>query len=102
VAAQVYISQFFAETSSGYVGQVNFDGTMQIVNGPLLRLNDPNGVYSVGFTGNKFFTADDQNPSITSMSGYPMCIPRNATDPLCPISNRQVVPGTNVFSPGIM
>lgn len=100
VAAQVYISQFFTEFSSGFISKVNTDGTLETANGPIVRLNDPNAVYSSGFAGNKFMTADDQNPSIGSFSGFPMCIPRNATDPLCPSSNRPNIPGTAAASPG--
>ncbi|CAI4216035.1 unnamed protein product [Parascedosporium putredinis] len=61
---------------------------MKIQNGPTVRINDPNGVFSVGYTGAPLMTADDVSPSITSFSGFPMCIPRNTTDPLCPMSNR--------------
>jgi hypothetical protein len=42
----------------------------------------------VGYDGAPHMTADDQSPSITSFSGFPMCIPRNSTDPLCPLKNR--------------
>ncbi|KAK3936824.1 hypothetical protein QBC46DRAFT_452429 [Diplogelasinospora grovesii] len=87
-AGQIYISQFFVERNQGYVSAVNFDGTMQIANGPKIRINDPNAVYSSGYTGRPFFTADDQNPSIAAFSGFPMCVPRSSSDPLCPQTNR--------------
>lgn len=61
---------------------------MKIVGGPTIKINDPNKVYSVGYTGNPLFTADDKNPSITAFSGFPMCIPRSDNDDLCPSSNR--------------
>ncbi|KAK1961530.1 hypothetical protein LY78DRAFT_617528, partial [Colletotrichum sublineola] len=69
--AQVQLYEFFEGLSSGFVESVNFeDGSLKIQNGPV-------------------------SPSITSFSGFPMCIPRNATDPLCPLSNRPFVgPGT--------
>lgn len=68
---------------------------MKIANGPTVRINDPNGVFSTGYTGAPLMTVDDVSPSITSFSGFPMCIPRNATDPLCPASNRPTNgPGT--------
>lgn len=60
-----------------------------------IRINDPNGVYSVGDTQPPFLTADDQYPSISSFSGFAMmCVPRSASDPLCPASNRPTIPGT--------
>ena len=81
--------EFFEGLASGFVESVNFaDGSMQIKNGPVVRINDPNGVFSVGYGDAPFMTADDISPSITSFSGFPMCIPRNATDRLCPSSNR--------------
>lgn len=95
IAGQVYISQFFTEANQGFISQVNNDGSMQIANGPVIRINDPNAIYSAGYTANPFFTADDENPSVSSFSGFPMCVPRNATDPLCPQSQRPVISGTS-------
>ncbi|KAK7914451.1 hypothetical protein PG985_012154 [Apiospora marii] len=95
IAAQVSVSSLFTQGSSGFISQVNFDGTMKIANGPTIRINDPNAVYSSGYTESPFMTADDQNPSISSFSGFPMCVPRSANDPLCPASNRPVITGTN-------
>ncbi|KAM0325810.1 hypothetical protein ACHAQA_007112 [Verticillium albo-atrum] len=86
---QVVIQEFFEGLSSGFIESVDFaDGSMKIQNGPTVRISDPNGVFSVGFDGAPLMTADDESPSITSFSGFPMCIPRNETDPLCPLSNR--------------
>ncbi|KAI3323384.1 hypothetical protein HD806DRAFT_544135 [Xylariaceae sp. AK1471] len=89
IAAQILTYEFFEGLASGFIQSINFeDGSMQISNGPLLRINDPNAVFSAGYTQAPFFTADDESPSITSFSGFPMCIPRNATDPRCPSTNR--------------
>ncbi|KAF6832022.1 hypothetical protein CPLU01_06404 [Colletotrichum plurivorum] len=94
--AQVQLYEFFEGLSSGFVESVDFaDGSLKIQNGPTVRISDPNAVYSKGYTGAPLMTADDQSPSITSFSGFPMCIPRNDTDPLCPLTNRPFVgPGT--------
>lgn len=94
IAASVGIAQFLLEGSVGFVEKVNTDGTMKIKDGPTIRINDPNGVYSAGYTGAPFLTADDESPSISSFSGYPMCVPRKADDPLCPSSNRPDVGGS--------
>jgi|SRR5437762_11095793 hypothetical protein len=96
MAAQILTYEFFEGLASGFIESINFEnGSIQISNGPLLRINDPNAVFSVGYTQAPFFTADDESPSITSFSGFPMCIPRNATDPLCPSTNRPFKgPGT--------
>lgn len=87
--AQIVIYEFFESESNGFIESLNYtDGSIQIANGPRIRINDPNGVFSVGFKGAEFMTADDVSPSVTSFSGFPMCIPRNSSDPLCPMSNR--------------
>jgi hypothetical protein len=39
------------------------------------------------------FTADTTNPTIHSETAYPMCIPRSAADPQCPLNNRPVAGG---------
>ena len=87
--AQVQIYEFFEGLASGFIESIDHaDGSMKIQNGPTIRISDPNGVYSVGYNGAPFMTADDVSPSISSFSGFPMCIPRNDTDPLCPLTNR--------------
>jgi hypothetical protein len=80
--------------SQGFIKAVNFaTGTLEIDDGPLLRISDPKGVYGVGYAGDPFFTSDGENPSISSFSGFPMCIPRNGSDPLCPALNRPTLTG---------
>ncbi|GJD04496.1 hypothetical protein ColKHC_13321 [Colletotrichum higginsianum] len=94
IAAQVSIAQALLNGASGYVESVNFDGRIKLRNGPTIRINDPRAIYSVGYKSQPYFTADDANPSITSFSGFPMCVPRKAADELCPMSNRpDVTPG---------
>jgi hypothetical protein len=89
IAAQIQIAQFLVEFNEGYIESVNIaDGSMKLVSGPTIRINDPDAVYSKGFTGASLFAADAENPTISSFSGFPMCIPRSANDPLCPSSNR--------------
>ncbi|KAK0744253.1 hypothetical protein B0T18DRAFT_470350 [Schizothecium vesticola] len=94
LAAQIIVTEFAMETNQGYIDQTNFDGTIAIRNGPTIRINDPNAVFSAGFSL-PFMVADDKSPSISSFSGFPMCVPRSANDTLCPSSNRPLVPGSN-------
>ncbi|KAK1761334.1 hypothetical protein QBC47DRAFT_428722 [Echria macrotheca] len=102
LAAQVILTEFFEGLSSGFIDSINHtDASLQIANGPKLRLADPNAVFSAGYFGaeddsvaRRFMVVDDVSPSITSFSGFPMCIPRNASDPLCPMSNRPVLGAT--------
>jgi hypothetical protein len=89
IAGLVQIGEYLLQASSGTVDSIDFAaGTMKIKGGPTIRVNDPNGVYGAAYTQNPLYTADDENPSITSFSGFPMCIPRSSSDPLCPSSNR--------------
>ncbi|KAF2641869.1 hypothetical protein P280DRAFT_541331 [Massarina eburnea CBS 473.64] len=98
IAAQVITYEFFEGLSSGFIESIDFaDGSLKIAGGPTVRISDPNAVFSVGNTVAPFFTADDESPSISSFSGFPMCIPRNTTDPLCPASNRPFQ-GSGTFS----
>ncbi|KEQ68439.1 hypothetical protein M436DRAFT_58559 [Aureobasidium namibiae CBS 147.97] len=89
IAGLVQIGEYLLQASSGTIESINSAaGTMKIKGGPTIRINDPNGVYSVGYKDSPLYTADDENPSITAFSGFPMCIPRSSSDPLCPSSNR--------------
>lgn len=88
VAGTVSISQFNLGGGQGEIDSVDTAGTIKIKNGPTLRINTPNGVYAAAYDRNPFFTCDEANPSISSFSGYPMCIPRSANDPDCPSDNR--------------
>lgn len=88
LAAQIYLSQFGLEFNQGYITAVNYDGSLQIQDGPLVRINDPNGVFGIASSTIPFFVADDESPSVQAFSGFPMCIPRSEDDELCPLSNR--------------
>lgn len=88
IAGQFSISQLDLAFASGVIDSLNVDGRIKIKNGPTIRINDPRAKYSAGYTGLPFFTADDENPSITSFSGFPMCVPRGAGDEKCPDGNR--------------
>jgi hypothetical protein len=98
IAAQIIAYEFFEGLSSGFIESIDFaDGSMKIASGPTLRISDPNAVFSVGYTEAPFFTADDESPSISAFSGFPMCIPRSANDPLCPRTNRPFA-GSGTFT----
>ncbi|KAK3642306.1 hypothetical protein LTR56_010883 [Elasticomyces elasticus] len=88
IAAMVDIAQFLLQGGTGVIASVANTGLITLTTGQKLRINDPNGVFSAGYTARPLFTADDENPSITAFSGFPMCVPRSASDPKCPASNR--------------
>ena len=84
-----------------YVGGTTADGTT----GARVKINDPNGRYSLATTSPDIrYTVDPDNPTIMAGSAYPMCLPRSApaggtTDILCPEENRPLLaPGVPAFS----
>ncbi len=91
IAGLVFISQQSANGFVGYVESVNYaDGSLTI-NGRRVQLNDPalqitdltgrlwnKGRYSIGQSADTRFSADQNNPTVRSDTGYPMCIPRVA------------------------
>lgn len=102
----VAISQFQLEANSGMIDTLGFDGKITLKGGQVVRINDPNAVFSAGYDKHPAFTADDVNPSISgqslsesqirttaanifaAFSGFPMCVPRSADDEKCPSSQR--------------
>lgn len=95
IAGQMSVAQLSLQFSSGYVEKLGFDGSIKISNGPTIRINDPRARFSAGTKSFPFYTADDENPSVMSFAGFPMCVPRSVDDAKCPQSNRP----TNVPNP---
>ncbi|QOT79435.1 hypothetical protein [Cupriavidus basilensis] len=61
--------------------------------GTRIRLNDPVGRYGRKMAGDPRFAVDADSPTVRSVTGYPMCVPRvaptaQASDPACPEGNR--------------
>jgi hypothetical protein len=97
IAGQVSIAQRFGlEGSQGYISAINADGTLQIANGPRVRINDPDGLFGPKYDSQKYWIADTANPSVTSFSGFPMCIPYSGNTAKCSSSNR---PNSQAFTP---
>ncbi|KAJ9656092.1 hypothetical protein H2201_008643 [Coniosporium apollinis] len=102
-AGIIEFSQVLGGVAQGYIASIDYiGGSMKIANGPTIRINDPNGKYGKAFTDIPEFTADDENPSISAFSGFPMCIPRvepPAIDPLCPTANRPAAAANPALAP---
>ncbi|KAK5651794.1 hypothetical protein OQA88_11661 [Cercophora sp. LCS_1] len=96
LAAQIIISEFAMEMNQGHIESINFDGSIKIVNGPIIHINDPNAVFTAGYSY-PFMVVDDKSPSISAFSGFPMCVPRSSNDTLCPMSNRPTLPGSGAY-----
>ncbi|MCX6925161.1 MAG: hypothetical protein NT154_18405, partial [Verrucomicrobia bacterium] len=108
IAALIYISQASLNSGQGYINFINYANAELEVGGVLnqsgtgtrIRINDPiittagdphfgRGRFSRGQSPDPRFTCDQGNPTISSVTGYPMGIPLTATgDTLCPDVNR--------------
>jgi hypothetical protein len=110
IAGLIYISQHALNSGQGYVNCINYATGEIRVGGPIgncavgtrIQLNDPlnpaigTGRYGRAVTADGRFTVDQDNPTIRTETGYPMCIPRvnpasPVPDALCPQSNRPQV-----------
>ncbi|CAG5181042.1 uncharacterized protein ALTATR162_LOCUS9564 [Alternaria atra] len=97
IAGQVSVAQRFGlEGSQGYISAINEDGTLQIASGPRVRINDPDGLFGPQYDSQKYWVADTASPSVTSFSGFPMCIPYSGNTAKCSSSNR---PTGQTFTP---
>jgi hypothetical protein len=119
IAGLIYISQQALNTGAGYInciiyttGELRVGGLIgNCATGTRVQLNDPTittagdvalgtGRYSRGQTPDARFQVDQDNPTIASATGYPMCVPRVLADPnvagnpddaICPVTQRRLV-----------
>jgi hypothetical protein len=100
IAGIIYLSQDPANFTQGYIEKFDYANGMMYVNGMRVQINDPKltftvqnadgtplldgsgnptvltkGRYSAGQSADPRFAADQNNPTINSEIGYPMCIP---------------------------
>jgi hypothetical protein len=103
IAGLLFLSQSSLQSSQGFInwidlttGMFEVGGTMGVSGtGQRVLINDPAGKF--GRASNPLvidtrFTIDENNPTVRSATGYPMCIPRSAADALCPQINRPLDP----------
>src|SRR5689334_7775516 len=116
IAGLIYISQHALNTGSGFINCINYTtGEMRVggvlgncASGARVQINDPvitaagdvavgTGRYSRGQSPDPRFQADQDNPTIASATGFPMCMPRVIADPniagnpddaRCPLTQR--------------
>lgn len=111
IAGLVWISQQDLNSGAGFINFINYaTGEIRVggvmgngATGTRVRLNDPlnagvgTGRYGRPGTPDQRFMVDQDNPTVRSGSGFPMCIPRvladpsipgNPDDPLCPKGQR--------------
>lgn len=110
IAGLIYISQQGVNAGAGFINFIDYArGEMRVgglpndpTTGARVRINDPvvgdsgTGRFSKGLSPDRRFMVDQDNPTIISATGYPMCLPRVAppaaggaeTDAQCPRGNR--------------
>lgn len=99
IAALGYISQQSLHGLSGTITGINYaTGDITLDNATTIQINDPFGRFGRVQSPDARFSVDDQNPTIHSGTGYPMCVPRTRVDqgiddPLCPQKNRPLAAG---------
>jgi hypothetical protein len=110
IAGLAFVSQLSTDVHSGIITGFDYaNGIIDVAdnNGGTdrVQLNDPKlpgtntGRFSAGQSPDPRFSVDQDNPTVHSATGYPMCIPRTdpsrTDDPLCPQANRpNLVPVT--------
>ncbi len=113
IAGLIFISQQSANTGQGYINCIDYNKaeiwvsqalqTAAPCTGMRIRINTPSGRYGKPDpTADPRFTSDEDNPTIVTETGYPMCVPRIdpalGVDSLCPSWNRPRDPFTGAFS----
>jgi K319-like protein len=102
IAGLVFISNQSLQSHQGFISGIDYRTGELTVGGSRVRLNDPIGRFGRAMSHDQRFTIDEDNPTVKSETGYPMCIPRtdpaSADDPLCPRGNRMA--GVKIFTMG--
>jgi hypothetical protein len=104
------VAQDIANAGSGLITAIDYAKGRFEVNGKLntlgtgtvVEINDPVGRYGLAHSPDPRFTADTDNPTITSRNGFPMGIPTvapPAIDPDRPLFNRPLNPAPGVTTP---
>lgn len=120
ISGLIFLSQQSLMGFQGFIEGFDYANGIAIINGYRVQIDDPAGKFSSGFPGNPIavasgipgwnpavtpanptgasflqdsrFSIDENNPTIKTETGYPLCIPRfdplTADDPLCPRANR--------------
>jgi hypothetical protein len=99
VAGLIFLAQHSLQSSQGFINFIDYTtgifevgGTMNAQGtGQRVKINDPAGTFGRAWTPDARFTIDENNPTIRTETGYPMCVSRGpaaGSDPLCPQANR--------------
>ncbi|KAJ6463349.1 hypothetical protein C8R45DRAFT_840993 [Mycena sanguinolenta] len=89
IAGLIFIVQESLNLLQGFITEIDWTtGHFWIGTDLECVLNDPVGRYGLPYTDYPLWTVDPDNPSIHTATAVPVCIPRNATDSECPLTNR--------------
>ncbi len=100
IAGLMFMSQQSLNSGAGFINFIDYTkGEMRVggiigngATGARVRINDPIGKFGPASHIDDRFTIDEDNPTIRSETGYPMCLPRTnpalSDDPKCPQVNR--------------
>ncbi len=104
IVGLMFLAQHSLQSGQGYINWIDYatgefrvggslSGATQSTTGTRVKINDPIGRFSRLWSPDPRFTIDENNPTIKSGTGVPMCIPRfapaaGADDPWCPQKNR--------------
>lgn len=106
IAGLLFLGQSSLQTNQGYINWIDYaTGEFRVggllgsaTTGARVKINDPLGRFSRQWSPDVRFTIDENNPTISSRNGTPMCIPRTnpatADDPWCPQKNRPFAAGS--------
>jgi hypothetical protein len=115
LAGLLFISQQSLQAHQGFINFIDYSvGEMRVggalgvaTSGTRVRINDPKGRFSRTLSHDARFTIDEENPTIKTETGFPMCLPRfnpaTTADARCPQGNRPAngtatPPGSAVFT----
>ncbi|MCU1382979.1 MAG: hypothetical protein JWL71_1676 [Acidobacteria bacterium] len=101
IAGLIFLDQLSLMAHPGFINFIDYGtgdmyvgGTLNTPTGTRVRINDPIGRFGRVMSHDPRFTIDEDNPTIKTETGFPMCVPRTnpaaAADPLCPNGNRPI------------
>ncbi len=105
IAGLIFMSQASLQGGAGFINFMDYaNGEMRVggvignsSTGTRVKINDPSGRFAPVYSLDPRFTIDNENPTIATGTGFPMCFPHSdpavLDDPLCPQRNRPISGG---------
>jgi hypothetical protein len=91
-AGLIFLSQQSLHSGQGFIESIDYVKGELKVAGTRIQINDPKGKFSKQQSPDPRFTIDEDNPTVRTETGFPMCLPRTdpsvTDDPKCPQYNR--------------